>query len=104
MPTLVAALALAGLLKIAHLGLPQWHLAFWFAALVMAALFAAIGFWPGLLNGAGMFLASWLYFWALDVTDNRLNRPLHYLILVCGMLTLLGGRFWIDIVIYGVGL
>ena len=104
MPTLVAALTLAGLLKIAHLGLPHWHLAFWFATLVMAALFQTVGFSQALLNGIGTFLASWLYFWALDVTDNNLQRPLHYLILVFGMLALLGGRFWIDVVVYGVGL
>ena len=62
MPTLVAALTLAGLLKIAHLGLPHWHLAFWFTALVMAALFQTIGFSQALLNGLGTFLASWLNF------------------------------------------
>jgi hypothetical protein len=104
MPTLIAALALSGLLKIAHLGIPLWHLAFFYSALVMAALFQVMPLMHALLNGAGTFLASWLYFWLLDYTDVVTNRFPHYFVLVVGMLLLLGSRFWIDIRIYGVGL
>jgi hypothetical protein len=32
------------------------------------------------------------------------NRFPHYFVLVIGMLTLLGSRFWIDIRIYGIAL
>lgn len=55
MPTLVAALTLSALLKMAHVDLPRWHLAFWFGLLVALALQA-------ILNGAGSFLDAWLYF------------------------------------------
>ena len=41
MPTLVAALTLSALLKMAHVDLPRWHLAFWFGLLVALALFGA---------------------------------------------------------------
>jgi hypothetical protein len=104
MPTLIAALALSGLLKIAHLGIPQWHLAFFYSALVMAALFQVMPLPHALLNGTGTFLASWLYFWLLDYTDVVTNRFPHYFVLVVGMVLLLGSRFWIDIRIYGIGL
>ncbi len=104
MPTLVAALTLAGLLKIAHLGIPHWHLAFWYAALVMAALFQTIPFTHALLNGAGMFLAAWLYFWLLDYTDVVTNRVPHYAVLLVGMGVQLMARFWIDVKFYMIGL
>jgi hypothetical protein len=104
MPTLIAALTLAGLLKIAHLGVPPWHLAFWFGALVTAALFQLMPGRDALLHGAGMFLGAWLYFWLLDRTDNVTDRALHYLVLVFGMLALLGGRFYIDVKYYQIGL
>lgn len=104
MPTLIAALSLAGLLKIAHLGLPPWHLAFWFAALVMAAMFQVMPMPHALLNGAGSFLASWLYFYLLDVTDTVMDRFMHYFVLVIGMVLLLGSRLFIDIKYYQIGL
>ena len=42
MPTLVAALTLSALLKMAHVDLPRWHLAFWFGLLVALALFGSM--------------------------------------------------------------
>ena len=104
MPTLIAALALSGLQKIAHLGIPLWHLAFFYSALVMAALFQAMSFSQALLNGLGTFLASWLYFWLLNYTDVVTNRLPHYFVLLVGMLVLIGSRFWIDVRIYGIAL
>jgi hypothetical protein len=104
MPTLIAALMLAGLLKIAHLGVPPWHLAFWFAVLVTAALFQVMPTRDAWLHGAGMFLGAWLYFWLLDRTDGVVDRWRHYFVLVLGMLALLGARFYIDVKYYQIGL
>jgi hypothetical protein len=104
MPTLVAALTLAGLLKMTHLGLPAWHLAFWYAAIGLAALFQALPFSQALLNGTGTFLAAWLYFTLLDHTNNITDRIAHYFVLVVGMLALLGARFYIDVKYYQIGL
>ena len=102
MPTLIAALTLAALLKMAHVDMPRWHLAFWFAALVGLALRAFLPWWDVLLNGAASFLASWLYFVLLDRTDNRAQRELHWLILIGGFVGLMASRFLIDIRVYGV--
>ncbi|MBJ2158361.1 response regulator [Variovorax sp. IB41] len=104
MPTLIATFALVGLLRFAHVELPRWHLAFWFAVLVTLALFASLGWWQLVLNGAGSFLAAWAYFGALDATDNVEYRALHYIVLFFGMLALIGSRFWLDIRHYGIGL
>ena len=102
MPTLVAALTLVAVLKMAHVEMPRWHLAFWFAALVSLALTAYLPWWDLLLNGAGSFLAAWLFFVLLDRTDNRAQRELHWLILIGGFAGLLASRFLIDIRVYGV--
>ena len=104
MPTVVAALTLVGLLRVAHVELPRWHLALGFAVLVGLALVGPVGWWHALINAAGSFLAAWAYFVALERTDHRLGRVAHYLILPGGMAVLLGSRLWIDIQIYGVGL
>jgi hypothetical protein len=104
MPTLIMALSLAGLLKIAHLGIPTWHLAFWLAALVLAALFQTLPLGHALFNGALTFLAGWLYFWLLDRTDTVTDRFPHYFVLVVGMMLLIGSRLYIDIKFYQVGL
>ena len=103
MPTVVAALALAGLLRLAHIEMPRWHLAFWFAMLVGVALAGSLSRFQLLLNTGGSFLAAWAYFAALDKTDNYEGRPLHYLILVFGMAALIGSRLWLDIRAYGIG-
>jgi hypothetical protein len=102
MPTLIAALTLAALLKMAHVDMPRWHLAFWYTALVGLALRAFLPWWDVLLNGAASVLASWLYFVLLDRTDNRAQRELHWLILIGGFVGLLASRFLIDIRVYGV--
>lgn len=104
MPTLVAALTLAALLKMAHVDMPRWHLAFWYAVLVAAALNGALPRWHLLANGVGSFLAAWLYFSLLQHTDNRTDRALHWLVLVVGFVALLGSRFWLDVRQYTIGL
>jgi len=102
-PTLIAALTLVGLLKMAHVEMPRWHLALWFAVLVTLALGGAMTRWQAALNGAGSFLAAWLFFTLLERTDNTADRATHYLVLVAGFLLLLGSRFWLDIAVYGIG-
>ena len=104
MPTLVAALTLVALLKMAHVAMPRWHLAFWFAVLVTLALNGSLPRWHLALNGIGSFLGSWLYFVLLDRTDNVVDRALHYLVLVVGFVALLGSRLWLDLRQYAVGL
>ena len=102
MPTLIAALSLAALLKMAHVQMPRWHLAFWYAALVALALRLFLPWWDVLLNGVASFFAAWLYFVLLDRTDNRAQRELHWLILIGGFVGLLASRFLIDLRVYGV--
>ena len=105
MPTLVAAFTLVGLLKMAYVDMPRWHLAFWFAAIVGITLRGA-GV-PGMQlvwNILGSFVGAWLYFLALDRTDNCVDRVVHYLILVAGMGLLLFTRFWLDVRYYSIGL
>jgi hypothetical protein len=103
-PTLVAALTLAALLRLAQVEMPRWHLAFWFALLVAAALAGSMSRAHLALNAAGSFLASWAYFVALDRTDGVGSRALHYLILVFGMMGLIASRLWLDLREYGIGL
>jgi hypothetical protein len=104
MPTLIAALTLSGLLKIAHLGIPPWHLAFWYAVLVTVTLFQVMSTGHALLNGASSFLAAWAYFYLLDATDSVTDRFPHYFVLVVGMVALIGSRFYIDVKYYQIGL
>ena len=50
MPTLLAALTLAALLKVAHVEMPRWHLAFWYAVLVSLASMVPRASWrPGFI-------------------------------------------------------
>ena len=102
MPTLVAALTLSALLKMAHVDLPRWHLAFWFGLLVALALFGFMPRMQAILNVAGSFLAAWLYFVLLEPTDNRQDRALHWLILIGGFFLLIASRLYIDIRVYGI--
>lgn len=102
MPTLVAALTLAALLRIAHLELPRWHLAFWFALLVGLALRGLLPTVDLVLNVLGSFAAAWLYFGWLDHTDNRRDRAVHWLVLIGGFVLLVGSRFLLDIRMYGI--
>ncbi|MFM9880705.1 MAG: response regulator [Burkholderiaceae bacterium] len=104
MPTLIAAFTLVGLLKMAHVEMPRWHLAFWFGVLVTLALNGSISRGQLALNGAGSFLAAWLFFALLHRTDNTLDRATHYLVLVVGFVVLLGSRLWLDIAVYGIGI
>lgn len=102
MPTVVAALTLVALLRMAHVEMPRWQLAFGFALLVGFALAANLRGWSLILNTGGSFLAAWVYFIALERTDNFTWKPLHYLILVGGMAGLLGSRFCLDVRHYGI--
>jgi len=104
MPTLIAALTLSALLRLSYLEMPRWHLAFWFAVLVMLALFQSMPRSHALLNGAGSFLAAWLYFVLLDHTDNIPDRVLHWFILVGGFFLLIASRLYIDAIVYGISL
>ncbi|MFN4118479.1 response regulator [Acidovorax sp.] len=104
MPTLVAALTLAALLKMAHLDMPRWHLAFWFGVLITLALFQSMPRGEAILNGVGSFLAGWLYFVLLERTDNYEDKPLYWLILIGGFLLLIASRFYLDIRVYGISL
>ena len=102
MPSVVAALTLAALLRLSLVELPRWHLAFWFGLLVALALLGSMSRTQAILNGAGSFLAAWLYFVLLDRTDNRGDRVLHWLILVGGFFLLIASRLFIDIRVYGI--
>lgn len=104
MPTLVAALTLAALLKMAHVDMPRWHLAFWFAVLVTLTLSGAMPRAHVFANGAGSFAAAWLYFVLLDRTDHVGGQGLHALVLLGGLVLLLGSRLWLDLRVYGIGL
>ncbi len=70
MPTLVAALTLSALLKMAHVDLPRWHLAFWFGLLVALALFGSMPRTQAVLNGRAAFWprGSTLCCWSAPTT------------------------------------
>lgn len=104
MPSLIAALTLAALLKMAHVDMPRWHMAAWFAVLVGLALKGSLPWASVLLNTAGSFLAAWAYFVALDRTDNRTDQALHWLILIGGFVGLVASRLYIDIQKYGISI
>jgi hypothetical protein len=104
MSTLVAALTLVALLKMAHVEMPRWHLAFAFATLVALASRGSMPLAHLAVNVLGSFGAAWLYFEWLDRTDNRPDRALHWLILVGGFVLLIGSRLWLDIRVYRIGL
>lgn len=77
MPTLVAALTLAALLKMAHIGMVRWYLAFWFTVLVTLMLGGQIGRLHTVGNSQVSFFTSWLYFELLERTDNKIDRSVH---------------------------
>jgi hypothetical protein len=104
MPTLVAALTLVALLKMAHVSMPRWHLAFWFAVLVSLALNGSMSHRHLAANAVASFLSAWLYFALLDHTDNVADRALHWLVLLAGLVLLLGSRLWLDLRYYGISL
>lgn len=102
MPTLVAALTLSALLRMAHVDMPRWHLASAFALLVTLTLRGSMPWGATFANGVGSFLAAWLYFALLERTDNRKDRVAHWATLVGGYLALIGSRFYLDIRVYGI--
>ena len=104
MPSVVAALTLAALLRLSLVELPRWHLAFWFAVLVGLALRQSLSGVDAILNSLGSFAASWLYFVSLERTDNRADRALHWLILIGGFALLVASRLCLDIRVYGISI
>ena len=104
MPTLVCTLTLVALLRLAHVEMPRWHLAAWYAGASAFALAGALPWGPLVLNGVASFLAAWGYFELLDRTDNAPDQALHGLVLVMGFVALIATRFYVDIKFHGVGL
>lgn len=103
MPTLVAVLTLAALLKLSNVDMPRWHLAFWFGVLVGAALMGHMPRLHAVGHGLLSFIQAWvLYFVLLDRTDNRLDRVWHWLILIGGFGLIIMARMLIDIRAYGI--
>ena len=104
MPTLVSALTLVALLKIAHVFMPRWHLAAWYAGISALVLAGSMSGGQLVVNVACSFLAVWFYFVLLERTDNVTDRALHLLVLVFGFAVLIASRFYVDIKVYGFGL
>lgn len=100
MPTVVAAMTLAALLRLSFVGVRAWELAFLYVVLVGLALWPQLAWQLWLANVVGMFVMAWGWFGALDATDNIEQRPLHWLILLFGYLALTGSRAYLDLVVY----
>ena len=100
MPTVVAAMTLAALLRLSFVGVRAWELAFLYVVLVGLALWPQLAWQPWLANVAGMFAMAWAWFGALDMTDNIERHALHWLILFFGYLMLIGSRAYLDLVVY----
>lgn len=100
MPTVVAALSLAALLRLSFVGIRAWELAFLYTVVVGAALWIQLPVAAWTVNTAGLFVMAWAWFAALDATDNIERRPLHWLILFFGYLVMVGSRAWLDLIVY----
>ncbi len=100
MPTVVAALSLAALLRLSFVGIRAWELAFLYTVVVGAALWVQLPVAAWTVNTAGLFAMAWAWFAALDATDNIERRPLHWLILFFGYLVMVGSRAWLDLIVY----
>ncbi len=100
MPTIVAAMTLAALLKLSFVGTRAWELAFLYVVMVGFTLWPQLSWAQWLANVAGMFLMAWAWFIALDATDNIERKPLHWLILFFGFLALIGSRAYLDLIVY----
>lgn len=100
MPTVVAAMTLAALLRLSFVGTRAWELAFLYAVLVGLALLPLLPWGPWAVNVAGLFAMTWAWFAALDATDNIERRALHWLILFFGYLAMIGSRAYLDLIVY----
>ena len=100
MPTIVAAMALAGLLRLSFVGTRAWELAFLYAVIVGFVLLPQLSWSHWFTNAAGMFLMAWAWFFALDYTDNIERRPLHWLVLFFGFFAMVGSRAYLDLIVY----
>ena len=100
MPTIVAAMTLAALLRLSFVGTRAWELAFLYVVMVGFVLLPQLS-WPHwFANVACMFLMAWAWFAALDYTDNIERKPLHWLILFFGFLVMIGSRAYLDLIVY----
>lgn len=100
MPTIVAAMTLAALLRLSFVGTRAWELAFLYVVMVGFALLPQLSLPHWFANVTGMFLMAWAWFSALDVTDNIERKPLHWLILFFGFLVMTGSRAYLDLIVY----
>lgn len=100
MPTVVAALSLAALLRLSFVGTRAWELAFLYVVVVGLVLLPQLPWGHWAANVAGMFALAWVWFAALDATDNIERRPLHWLILLVGYLAMIGSRAYLDLIVY----
>ena len=100
MPTIVAAMTLAALLRLSFVGTRAWELAFLYVVVVGLVLLAQLSWAHWFANVAGMFVMAWAWFGALDYTDNIERQPLHWLILYFGFLVMIGSRAYLDLIVY----
>ena len=100
MPTIVAAMTLAALLRLSFVGTRAWELAFLYVVMVGLVLLQQLSWLHWFANVAGMFAMAWAWFAALDYTDNIERRPLHWLILFFGFLAMIGSRAYLDLIVY----
>lgn len=100
MPTVVAAMSIAALLRLSFVGTRAWELALVYSVLVGVALLPQLAWDHWWANVLGMFALAWAWFSALDFTDNIERRPLHWLILFFGYLAMVGSRAYLDLIVY----
>lgn len=104
MATLVTALTLVALVRLCGLGYKPWELALLLVAIVGAVMWGSLGPGHWLLNVAGMYAASTAWFRGLQATDAIGRQGVHWLLLLGGFALLLGGRLYLDLIVYGIGL
>lgn len=93
-------MSIAALLRLSFVGTRAWELALVYCVMVGVVLLPQLAWGSWFANVLGMFAMAWAWFVALDVTDNIERRPLHWLILFFGYLTLVGSRAYLDLVVY----
>jgi hypothetical protein len=104
MATLVTALTLVALVRLCGLGYKPLELALLLAVIAGVVLWGPLAPGQWLLNVAGMYAASAAWFWSLQATDVIGRQGLHWLLLLGGFVALIGGRLYLDLIVYGVGL
>lgn len=101
MPTLVTALTLVTLVKLSHLGYKPWELSFFLALILGVVLWGGLSMTHWVLNVAGMFGVCTAWLSGLQATDHLGGQALHWLLLIGGFCVLVGGRLYVDLVVYG---